>query len=253
MKQVLGREPQTFNIRSLLGRDAQHPLFHPHDVNHWIRWGSLGYMILCMPLFSLEFMRSCFSISFRVNTSGSAIAALKNAGNVLLYQKAYPHFETDQSGVVQPTCHFDLWSVLPATREHVVYPQCITPVEVQAFAIALIYLMNAFMLDLPVKYAMMLSERMQVDRNKEVAMALNGKLMQGAGVNSGYTELQVANYFGKKIRKVMEDILWKWNRTEGWKRETISTDHDAVAVARSFGLVPMPESVESEILRSVTC
>ncbi|MBL7943051.1 MAG: hypothetical protein JNM00_09810 [Flavobacteriales bacterium] len=234
---ILGIEPRHFNIRALLGLDPESPLAHPQDVNHWIRWGSLAYMMLCMPVFSYESMRVCFHIKFRINTSKSQIPALRQQGVVMLDQRAYPHFETDESGVVRPTYHLDHWSVFPATEEFVVTPFCTTDLKTQSFTNALLYLLNAYMMDVPVKYLLLLNERMNTDRNKDVAQRLNEKIAQATGLDAMLDDTKVGNYFAKTIRTAIFQVNHKWNPGAGIKN--VGSDHEAIAVAKMLGLLPI--------------
>lgn len=250
ISEVLGVAPEDFNIRSLLGFDPRTRLAHPRDVNHWIRWGSLAYLMLSLPVFSFESMRVCFQIRFRISTSASSIAALRKQGSVMLDQRAYPHFETDENGIVRPTYHLDHWSVYPAPADFCVAPFCTTDFSVQAFTNALLYLFNAFLLDMPVKYLLLLNERMGTDRNKEVAIRLNDRIKTAAGLRAGLDETKVGNYFAKSIRTSVYQIGQRWNPHEGLKPP--ASDHEAVMMARSLGLLPMPDDVLRLAVAGVT-
>jgi len=248
IRNVLGIEPEQFNIRSLLGFEKTTPLLHPHDVNHWIRWGTLGYMLLSLPIFSYESMRNCFQVSFRINTSLSTIEALRNAKHVMLVQRAYPHFEKDEGGHARPTYHLDLWSVLPAPAVHYVHPECITEWQTQEFTHAMIYLLNAFLLDMPSKYVLMLNAHIHTDRNKEIANSMNEMMKAIAGPGMEMDETHVGNYFAKTIRPKLKDIMLKWDYRPGDSTVNIASDKHAVECAMSLGIIPIPAKVKTMIL-----
>jgi hypothetical protein len=249
VSEILGMNPVDFDIHNLLGSGGIKSLVHPHDVKHWIRWGSLGYLLLSLPFFSFSSMANCFLLRFRIATSESSIASLRKAEYVTLEQRVYPYFERDGNGIARPTYHFDRWTVFENPGMELSRPYCVTDSSVNPYVNGLFYLLNAHLIGVPLKYVLMLEERQHFDRNKAVANSLNEKIKSGTGLDTNYDERQVSDCFVKTIRTRISAALNLWSARQDANEES---DVQAVSYAKQLGLLPVPGNIAGLGYRLIT-
>lgn len=252
ISEILGLNESDFDIHRLLGSNGKEPLIHPHDVKHWIRWGSLGYMLLSLPFFAFASMENCFLLRFRINTSGSSIPALRKAGYMLLEQRVYPYFEKDKNGLARPTYHFDRWTVFETSGLDQARPYCVTESSINPYVNGLFYLLNAYLIGIPLKYILMLDERQHFDRNKAVANSLNEKIKNATGLITNFDERQVSDYFAKTIRSRMWHTLNLWSGRTGGTAQDADSDLQAIQSARQLGLLPVPGNISELSYQLIT-
>ena len=252
ISEILGIPAGDFTMQSLLGTGHAPPLIHPHDVKHWIRWGVLGYAMLSLPFFSFSSMENCFLLRFRFSTRNSSIESLKKQLFITLEQRVYPYFEKDERGHVRPTYHFDRWTVFDLPVPDSGRPYCMTESSINPYVNGLFYLLNAYLIDLPLKYVLMLDERQHHDRNKAVANTLNEKIHKGTGLTISFDERQVSDYFVKTIRPRVALALNQWSGRRSNELAEAEGDLQAVRFARELGLIPVPSIVNELAYRLIT-
>ena len=110
--------------------------------------------------------------------------------------------------------------------------------------------MNAYLLDIHPKYLLMLNERKQFDRNKEIAFSLNKTIEQKCAVTDFYSENQIADTFAKTIRNKVYQTCKKWDSFGDYTE--IMSEQQSVDYCNRLGLLPIPNSIISHIYRNIS-
>jgi hypothetical protein len=111
-------------------------------------------------------------------------------------------------------------------------------------------LLHAYLIGLSPKYLLFLNERIGHDRNKSVAHALNQKGASFLRTKTAFDEIQIGNYFAKTIRPKLSEAMVIWNKQK--PNFIISSDQEAVDMAKMLGLLPLPEKIEELIFRNIS-
>lgn len=252
IEMVLGVEPKDFNVWAMAGLDPENRLYHTLDINHMMRWASIGYLMIALPFFTWSNSDFYYQVQFRVAVSKSSIDRFKKVPFVILDKKCYPFFELNNMGLPVATYHFDRWSVYSSGKFDFVRPLFITGSENESTINALLFLINAYLLDLPVKYLLILNERQNHDRNKAIANSMNSKMAEYAGINTNFDEFQIGDYFAKTIRERIAKIMNLWDKRQPDDLVTVDSDHLAVYYAKTLGLLPLPDNMEEMIYGQIT-
>lgn len=249
---ALGILPEQFELKSMLGLNKEVPLYHPDDLNHMIRWASLAYFIFDLPLFDWKTSDIYYNVSFRVGTSMSSSARLKKSGFVTLEKRCYPMVGIDSTGKQKPILHFDQWSVLDASLFEYVKPRWDISSDHTDFINELFYLFNAYLLNIPVKYLLMLNEKTKLDRNKAVAKSINDQFLAFAKLEVDFDEIQIGNAMAKSIRQKVEATYNLWDKRNFRNLIRITSDQEAIHFCKALGLLPIPHGLISRLYKAIS-
>lgn len=249
IREILGLEPSVFNMRSMLGHDPENPLFHPDDIYHSIRFGTLAYFVLAIPNFEFKALQDFYCAKFRISTMSSKIEEVRKAGYVTLEKKSYLTEERKKDSQLAMRILYR-WSVYYQDSFEHTLPYFATDPVRTSFMLNFWYLYNAQLMGLSTKFLLMLDARSRHDRNKAVAMEINGFTKEFCGSEGTIDEGQVADCFAKTIRpRVAEAVNTLEKRL---KPLVIHSDIEAVYYATRLGLLPIPARIKELIYRNIT-
>lgn len=249
IQQVLGIDGADFNFKSLIGIQEGAIQFHPQDMWHLSRAALIAYMVICTPGFRWTAMHDYYSARVRVNVTKSTDEAIRAAGWLTLQKEVYMgHPETREEYFV-PVYHFKRWKVYPEHEYQGTKPYFGGDPYQSKFRNVYWYLLHAQLLDIPVKFILLLHERKTKDRYKNIAQAINARIQANGEITALMDEGQVADCFGKTIRQRIGEALTLWeNRKEPIE---INNDLEAVACAEKLGLLPIPAMVLDLIYENI--
>jgi hypothetical protein len=248
---LLGIEPEDFNLPAMAGWDAENPLFHERDNNHVLRWASIAYFMFTLRLMKWTSMDDQYRVRFRVGTEKSKIATLRNQEFVTLEKLCFLFYDKTRDGSVRPIYHFDKWLVYPKSEFDYVRPSWLSKSSRQTFLNDFMYLINAYMIDIPTQYLLYLHERSCTDRNKTVAHNLSANLKRYANIDQRIYEQHVADCFAKTIRNRLAQAMNIWDKRKFGDLLEITNDQEAVHCAKVLGLLPIPKNVLESLYRNV--
>jgi hypothetical protein len=111
------------------------------------------------------------------------------------------------------------------------------------------FILNAALINFPIKYLILLHERQYTDRNKDVSVSVNSQIREISGLESNITEQQIGDYFSKTIRKKIGEVYNKWSQSNG--SEVPFSETQAIHQAQKLGLLPIPEKIKKLIYSRV--
>lgn len=249
LSEKLGIKPENFELYNLLGISG-HP-FHVHeeDLPHFIRWAGVAFLLFSLPGFTFQSNKDHFIIKFRVNVSSSEIPEISELKFVTLEKKCFLSNESVGNNDFIPRYHFDRWSIIPTSEDLFVKPQFVSDFQQSTFMNGLNYLFNASLLNFPIKYLLMLEERILQDRNKGISNELNRNILEHAGIEASFDEYQIGDYMAKTIRPKLTDLVQKWDSSNSNK--IIENDNQAIHQAQKLGLLPIPDKIKTLIYSRV--
>lgn len=250
VKDILGIDPDRFTIQALFGMEPQNKLFHPEDVDHIARWAGIAYIVLAFPGFSFKAIHDHYKVNFRISTEGSQQENLKALNDIMLEKRCYLVYDDRQPLSNEPSFHFDRWTVYDSSQFEYVSPVFVTNFQQGSYMNALAYLLNAFLLDVPVKYIAILDEKRHSNRNKAIANKLNQNMLRYApSIAYSFDEYQVGDCFAKSIRPKMAEVMKLWDRNAD--DITVLSDQEALHCAKKLGLIPMPTIVKQMLYKNI--
>lgn len=247
---VLGIKPENFTVEKLYASGANKSLIHSEDLSHVLRWGNLAYIVLSLKGFSFRANDDHYLIRHRISVEESTRKNMRDLGYILIEKRCYLCHEGGDTEKIVPSMHLDRWTVLENSASHTVRPLFITSPDQSILMNATLYLLNAMLLDVPIKYIMLLNERTESDRNKAIANSVSDKLNFYSGLVSELDDKSVADCFAKTIRPRMREIVNTW--LPQCSRFSVDTDVDALKAAQKLGLVPIQPMVEQMLYSSIT-
>ncbi len=251
ISRILGIAPKDFNLPAMAGWDEKNPLFHRRDNNHVLRWASIAYYMFTLKLLRWTSMEDQYRVRFRVGTDISKIASIRDQKFVALEKLCFLFYDKTQDGSTRPIYHFDKWLVYPESEFDFVRPSWLSTGTRQTFLNDFLYLINAYMINIPVQYLIHLHERSLTDRNKVVAQNMNVSLKRFANIDGSVEEQQVADCFAKTIRNRVTQAMNAWDKRKQGDLLNIDNDHEAVHYAKALGLLPIPKNVLECMYRNV--
>ncbi len=240
IREILGIEPEQFRMKALLGFDPDNPLFHPDDLFHSIRFGTIAYMVLSIPHLEFKPYVDFYRARFRVGTKASKITEIKNLEYVMLEKRAYM-IEDRKVGSPIAMQILYRWSVYAEDDFDGIKTYFVSDPLRSTYLHELWYLFHAYLLGISPKFILMLDARRNYDRNKAIALYMNEQIEKHTGIKSGLDEGQVADCFAKTIRPKIAEAITIWEKRE--KDLVISSDQEAVSYAKRLGLLPIPKRV----------
>ena len=244
---VIGIEPRDFTIESFLGF-AEKNFIHPEDLPHVIRYAGIAYTTLCLPCFTFKVNQDHYKIKFRALFPYSNIPTIQKQA-INLEKKSFLTIDETQNELSFPNLHFDFWAVTTDTISDVVTPRFVSDFKQTEQMNCVSYILNAALLNFPIKYLILLHERQFTDRNKDVSVSVNSQIREFSALESGITEQQVGDYFSKTVRKKMGEVYNKWSQSKGI--EIPFSETQAIHQAQKLGLLPIPEKIKALIYSRV--
>ncbi|MEN9332889.1 MAG: hypothetical protein RLY35_69 [Bacteroidota bacterium] len=248
IEKVLGLKESEFSLEKLIGL-GQDPLIVKEDLQHFIRWAGISYLLFSIPGFSFESNNDYQVVSFRINTKNLQNHELHRFSSLTLQKKSQLHIgnsDTLTNGI--PKYHFDTWSLFESVQNHYVKPNYVTNFHQSQLMNNLGYVINAILLDFPIKYLLILNERSRFDRNKLVAHSINEKCKKHANVNANLDENKIGDTINKTIKPKLTNLAKNYCPE---LTDDIQGDLEAVTYATKCGLLPIPQGVEEIIYKCI--
>jgi hypothetical protein len=247
---LLGFKPDDFNVPSLMLKDSFTHIFHHRDHYHMLRWAFLAQAMVAARIFRWNSLEDQFRIRFRVRTQKSTIASYRAHEFITLEKLCFLFNETTPEGC-RPSMHIDKWLIFDRSEFEHVRPSWISSLDRQGNLNAVLFLMNAALIQFPVQYLVYLHERSLADRNKAIAARLQEHVFKHTGIEMQFEEQAVADCFAKTIRPRMEQTIQAWEFRKANDLCSLESDAQAVQAAKSLGLLPIPEKVLKAIYSGV--
>jgi hypothetical protein len=249
IRTVLGIEPEKFTINSVVGVEPENNLCISEDSPHKVRWAGIAYLILSLPGVRFRSMEEQYSISIRIDTSFSTRSDLVQAGSAVLTKRCYFVFNNDSEKVGFPRYHVDKISIHDKSQFSYVKPSFESNFIQSDYFNTLGYLINCAIIDIDVKYVLMLEEKARQERNKAIAVAMNGYLKEFSKIEKEIPESHVADCFAKTIKAKVEESYNLWQIPAN--RVKIESDSDAVEYAKKLGIIPIPKNVKELMYKNI--
>ncbi len=247
---LLGFKPEEFDVPALMLKDSFTHIFHPRDHYHMLRWACLAQTMVAARIFRWSSMEDQFRIRFRVRTQKSNIASYR-AHEYITLEKLCFLFNEETSAGCKPAMHIDKWLIYDRSEFEHVRPSWISTLDRQGNLNAILFLLNAAIINFPVQYLVYLHERSMADRNKVIAAKLQENILKNTGIEAPMEEQAVADCFAKTIRPRMEQTINSWEFRKSDDLCSLESDAQAVQAAKSLGLLPIPEKVLKVIYSGV--
>ncbi len=244
IKEILGLEPEPFNVKALTGFDPENPLFHPEDLPHSMRMGALALMVISLPDQQLRSGSEYYSAKFRICTSASSNIHIRNANYVTIEKKGHILNEIYPNNNYVPTSIYYRVITHDSNYYNGIEAYFATSPERSRIQSNLLYLLNAYLLDIPPKQILMLEERRHADRYKAVSNRLNEGIQRHSKTKFEFEDQKVGDCFSKTIRPKIQNSIKTW---EGTQPKSTYSDQDAVNQTRRLGLLPMPTNIRDLI------
>jgi hypothetical protein len=251
IKELLGIKPEDFTLRAMAGWEPDNPLYHPLDNNHVLRWASIAYFMFTLRLFKWTSMQDQYRVRFRVGTAKSEIEEIQKANYVALEKLCFLFYDDTNDGSTKPIYHFDKWLVFDQGEFDFVKPSWLSSANRQSHLNTFLYLVNAYLLNIPIFYLLILDERCKFDRNKQVAAEMNQKINRISKIEAEIEEQQIADCLAKTIRNRIAEAMNLWDKRDHENKISIQSDIDAVKYAKTLGLLPIPEAVSTCIYKQI--
>ena len=240
---VLGIEPTHFTIEAFLGF-AEENFIHPEDLPHVIRYAGVAYSVLCLPCFTFKVNQDHYKVKFRAAFPKSKNQSLQKQ-ILSLEKKSFLTIDEAQIDLSFPNLHFDFWNVTTDEVSDIVNTKFVSDFTQTEQMNSVAYILNAALLNFPIKYLILLHERQYTDRNKDVSVTVNGQIREISGLESNITEQQIGDYFSKTIRKKIGETYNKWTKSK--VTEIPFSETQAIHQAQKLGLLPIPEKIKALI------
>lgn len=247
ISEVIGIEPNDFTIESFLGF-AENNFIHSEDLPHVVRYAGIAYTTLCLPCFTFKVNQDHYKIKFRALFPNSIIPAIQNK-IFNLEKKSFLTIDEAQNELSFPNLHFDFWAVTIEEISDIVTPKFVSDFNQTEQMNCVAFILNAALMNFPIKYLTLLNERQFTDRNKDVAVTVNNQIRENSGLESNLTEQQIGDYFSKTVRKKMGEVYNKWSQTK--EAEIPLSETQAIHQAQKLGLLPIPEKIKKLIYSRV--
>jgi hypothetical protein len=244
---VIGIEPAEFTIESFLGF-SDNNFVHPEDLPHVIRYAGIAYSVLCLPCFTFKVNQDHYKVKFRSLLPKSKIPYIQKQ-IFSLEKKSFLTIDESQRDLSFPNLHFDFWTVTTDDISDIVTSRFVSDFTQTEQMNCIAFLLNAALLNFPIKYLVLLHERQYTDRNKDVATSVNYQIKENTGLNSIITEQQIGDYFSKTIRKRTGEAFSKWSQSED--SEFPISEPQAIHQAQKLGLLPIPDKIKTLIYSRV--
>lgn len=222
-------------------------LFHPKDQYHLQRWFSIAYYLLSLNIFNWQGVNCRLRVRARLKTQQSDLSLNKNE-YVGIERNCTLHVAEESN---KPLLQTEQCQIIPYGEFHYVEIGWIATPEVQEYLTDFTYLVNAYLLRIPVAQILMLESKAKLDRYKAIASKMNSRIALHAGFEAEIDEHQVADAFGKTIRKRMSEAINQWDFRSKEMSVNITSDTEAVHYARKLGLLPIPRNIKRLAFRNI--
>ncbi len=244
MNNILGIRNEDFQTMSIQALNTNESLYHRNEMFHIIRHDIIAYMMTSLPFFSWAPYKGYYQAKFRIRTNKSQDAELRRKESVSLDRKAFVVGTEKVKGSFIATFHFDIYSVIFDKEFNYPRFQFVSVADDIHIKNAALYLINALLLDVPVKYLLMLDEKRKFDRYKAVAQRMEEKILKFSGRTLKIGEQKIADCFSKTIRTRIEQTFNRWDQRYFADRVSVSSDAKAIHYAHILGLLPIPHLVK---------
>jgi hypothetical protein len=248
LTKVLGLNESEFSLNKLIGI-GEESLIINEDLQHFVRWAGISYLLFSIPGFSFESNNDYQVVNFRIDPKKLPNTNLHRFSSLTLQKKSQLYIgngETLSHGI--PKYHFDTWSLFESVQNSYVKPNYVTNFHQSQLMNNLGYVINAILLDFPIKYLLILNERSRFDRNKLVANAINEKCKKYANVHALLDENKIGDTITKTIKPKLTTLAKKYCPE---LIDDIQGDLEAVTYACKCGLLPIPQGVEEIMYKCI--
>lgn len=244
---VLGIEPEAFSMEAFLGFTNEN-FVHPEDLPHVVRYAGVAYSVLCLPCFTFKVNQDHYKVKFRASFPKSKNQTIEKQ-MLSLEKKSFLTIDEKQADLSFPNLHFDFWTVSTDEVSDIVKTKFVSDFTQTEQMNSVAFIMNAALLNFPIKYLILLHERQYTDRNKDVSVSVNSQIREISGLDLNITEQQIGDYFSKTIRKKIGEVYNKWSQSNG--TELPFSETQAIHQAQKLGLLPIPEKIKKLIYSRV--
>lgn len=234
-------------IQSYWNQCGSDSLFHPKDQYHLQRWFSIAYYLLSLGLFDWQAVNCRLRLRARLKTKQSDLSLNKNE-YVGVERTCAIHVAEDGN---RPLLQSEQCQIIPYGEFHYVEMGWIASPEVQEYLTDFTYLINAYLIRIPVAQILMLEAKAKLERYKAVARKMNSRIALHAGFEAELDEHQIADAFGKTIRKRMSEAINHWDFRLRENSVNIASDTEAVHYAKKLGLLPVPRNIKRLAFRNI--
>ncbi|MBP6312097.1 MAG: hypothetical protein KA408_07510 [Flavobacteriales bacterium] len=240
---ILGIEASDFDSSSIKNIDPSTSLYHRADMYHLLRFALVAYLTVSFPFFDWEEHKDHYHARFRLNTRDSTNEAILEQEYLVVEKKCFCIGWNTFNGRNIAPYHYDIYAVRRDTELEFVLFNFVSDGPQSRAMNAMLYLLNAQLLDLPPKFILMLDERQHFDRYKTTASSMEKNIKTFGNGDCSIEEHKVADCFSKTIRGRLEQIFNQWDMRRNGDHVHVLCDADAIHYAKVLGLLPLPKMV----------
>jgi len=237
----------TLHLQQMWNRCGHETLFHQKDQYHLQRWFSIAYYLLSLNIFNWKAVNCRLRVSARLRTKQSDHSLNKNEF-VGIERNCTLHVAEGSNNLLMQS---EQCQIIPYGEFHYVQISWIASPEVQEYLTDFTYLVNAYLLRIPVAQILMLEAKAKLERYKAIARKMNSRIALHAGFEAELDEHQIADAFGKTIRKRMSEAINQWDFRSKEMTVNITSDNEAVHYAKKLGLLPIPSNIKRLAFRNI--
>lgn len=234
-------------FQGMWNRCGKESLFHPKDQYHLQRWFSIAYYLMSLNIFNWPAVNCRLRVRARLRTKQSDLSLNKNE-YIGIERNCTLHVAEDNS---KPLLQTEQCQIIPYGEFHYVEIGWIASPEVQEYLTDFTYLVNAYLLRIPVAQILMLESKSKLERYKAIARKMNSRIEMHAGFEADLDEHQIADAFGKTIRKRISEAINQWDFRSKETNVNITSDNEAVHYAKKLGLLPIPRNIKRLAFRNI--
>ena len=234
-------------LQNTWNRCGNESLFHPKDQYHLQRWFSIAYYLLSLNIFNWPVVNCRLRVRARLRTKQSDLS-LNKYEYVGIERTCTLHVAEDSN---KPVLQTEQCQIIPYGEFYYVDIGWIAPPEVQEYLTDFTYLVNAYLLRIPVSQILMLESKAKHERYKAIARKMNSRIAMHAGFEAELDEHQIADAFGKTIRKRISEAINQWDFRSKEMSVNITSDNEAVHYAKKLGLLPIPSNIKRLAFRNI--
>ncbi|MFT4662416.1 MAG: hypothetical protein ACI8XB_002706 [Patiriisocius sp.] len=257
IEDVLDIDKKNWSILGLCSIDVKLNLFHPMDVLHFLRYGTIIHLVTSLKGLAFNSLKDYYSVTFKLGQD-ITVGEKFNKSTKLVERKSYPianpeSFIEEQKIESNSSSHLDIWTVSDyheknsyvRTRLEIID----NPVK-NKFMNLLFYISNAKFLGFYPKELIVLSYLDTYDTPEESRSSLNREIrLQNCSEcqfeNKAFTDFSYL--LNKKLSKSLTKYsLGSENNSQYFNRL------NRLNKAKKLGLLPLPDFIEEIIIKSIS-
>jgi len=255
VENVLNIPRRNFSIEGIRGFDTKLNLYHPMDVLHFMRYGTLVYLVSSLKGIKMTAMKDFYSVVFRMGQNLEDLSDDVNQSTKIVERKCYPvklNYYGETADQNHSTLHLDVWSVTENVENHkYVKPniEFVGNAKMTKFINTLFYIYNAKVLRFNPKDLAVLSFLDDFDQPEETRTSMNRDVRKFSGRDVQFAAKAFTDfsyYLNKRLTKsLMLYSLGSENNSSYYNRL------NRLGKAKSLGLLPLSAELKEIILSKV--